>query len=406
MKIKHYILFAIIAVLFQACAVKKPFTPRLQRPINLSDTKITLQDRRDFVFEQEGVSFSNKFASARANEILKVNDSTFNVFIQPENEPINPSPWFAFKVWGTANKNVYLNLNYLTAKHRYQPKTTTDGVVWKTIENAVVSADKEQASFIIKLSTDTLTVAAQEIISSGQSYVWMDGITKKRHLGKEVIGSSVAGKPIVVLNSTKSNGKKLIVILSRQHPPEVSGYMAMTEFVETLLGKGKLSRAFRKEYELVIFPMVNPDGVDEGNWRHNFGGVDLNRDWMNFREPETRAIRDYLLHKIDAQNAKVIFALDFHSTFYDILYTNIEREETHNPGLLEEWIKGLHAYEGAIKTRVEASTNAANLSKDWLGRNLKAEAVIYEVGDNTPRSQIKRKANKTALILMEALLRK
>ena len=293
MKTNYFLHLAFVAVVFQACAVKKPFTPRLQRTFDLSDTKITLQEKKIFAFEQDGVSFSNKFAAARANDIAKINDSTFSVSIEPENMPINSSPWFAFKVWGVPNKNVYINLNYTTAKHRYQPKITTDGVVWSNIADVGVSKDKKQASFKIQLTSDTLTVAAQEIISAAQSYAWMDRIAAKRHLEKEVIGYSVAGEPIVALNSAKSDGKKLIVILSRQHPPEISGYMAMTEFVETILGKGKLARAFSKEYELVIFPMLNPDGVNEGNWRHNFGGVDLNRDWMDFRQPEIKAVRDY-----------------------------------------------------------------------------------------------------------------
>ena len=113
-----------------------------------------------------------------------------------------------------------------------------------------------------------------------------------------------------------------------------------------------------------------------------------------------------MLEKINSQDAKVYFALDFHSTFYDILYTNKESEHTQQPGLVDAWIKGLHDLEVTNKTRVEASTNSANLSKDWLGRELKAEAVIYEVGDNTPRLQIKDKAKKTAEILMEVLLKK
>ncbi len=402
----HIFLTIITASLLQACAVKKTSTVQQDAKIDLSAVKIKLQDRKVFTFEKEGVFFSNNFPSARVNQLSKVNDSTFNITIEPENRPINPSAWFAFKVWSKNKKNVYVNLLYPQDKHRYKPKITTDGQQWQTLEEVKVNKEKTEASFKLQLSKDTLTVAAQEIISSNQSYQWMDQLAKNYTLNKTIIGRSIGGKPIVALNSTKSDGKKVVVILSRQHPPEISGYMAMVQFVETLLGNSEMAKKFIQNYELVIIPMINPDGVDEGNWRHSFGGVDLNRDWIDFKQPETRAIRDYLLQKVKAQNAKVYFALDFHSTFSDVLYTNDDRPDTNRPGLTNIWVKGLHDFEGANKTAVKPSGNGGNVSKAWLGKVLNAEALTYEVGDNTPRPYIKQKATKVAEVLMEELLKK
>ncbi|RYG19554.1 MAG: zinc carboxypeptidase [Chitinophagaceae bacterium] len=402
MKTKHTFFLAAVVLLLQACTVKKTV---VAPQTDFSLVKIKLQDKKTFAFEKEGVFFSNNFPSARVNQLAKVNDSTFSITIEAENKPINQSAWFAFKVWGKPKKNVYINLLYPNDKHRYQPKLSTDGQQWQTLDSIKVNKEKTEASFKVQLQKDTLTIAAQEIISAGQSYQWTDDLVKKYSLEREVIGSSIGGKPIVALNSTKSDGKKLVVILSRQHPPEISGYMAMVQFVETLLGNTELAKKFIKNYELVIIPMINPDGVDEGNWRHNFGGVDLNRDWIDFKQPETRAIRDYLLAKVKKQNAKVYFALDFHSTFNDVLYTNEDRTDTNQPGLTSAWIKGLHNFEGANKTPVKPSGNGGNVSKAWLGKVLNAEALTYEVGDNTPRPYIKQKATKVAEVLMEELLK-
>ena len=390
----------------QACAVKKP-TAKIQTvKIDSSAIKIKLQNRKVFAFEKEGVFFSNNFPSSRVSQLDIVNDSTFNVTIEAENRPINSSAWYAFKVWGTNKKNVYVNLIYPDDKHRYKPKLTTDGLSWTTLNEIVVSKQLNQASFKFQLTKDTLTVAAQEIISSVQSYQWMDKVGKDYSLNKKVIGHSIGGKPIVALHSTKSDGKKIVVILSRQHPPEVSGYMAMTAFVETLLGNSVLAKKFVESYEIVIIPMINPDGVDEGNWRHSFAGVDLNRDWIDFKQPETSAVKDYLLAKVKNQSAKVYFALDFHSTFSDVLYVNDDRADTNSPGLTTNWIRGLHDFEGAKKTPVKPSGNGSNVSKAWLGRVLNAEALTYEVGDDTPIPYLKQKAEKVAVVLMEELLKK
>lgn len=404
MKAKHTFFWASVVSIFllKACAVKRTaVTP----PIDFSAVKIKLQDKRVFAFEKEGVFFSNNFPSARVNQLAKVNDSTFNITIEGENKPINPSAWFAFKVWGKPNKNIYINLLYPNDKHRYQPKLSFDGQQWQTLEGVKVNKEKNEASFKLSLPKDTLTIAAQEIISSSQSYQWMDNLVKSYSLNKTVIGKSIGGKPIIALNSTKSDGKKMVVILSRQHPPEISGYMAMVYFVETLLGDTEQARNFIENYELVVIPMINPDGVDEGNWRHSFGGVDLNRDWIEFKQPETKAIKEYLLAKLRRQNAKVYFALDFHSTFSDVLYTNEDRQDTNRPGLTNAWVKGLHEFEGNNRTVVKPSGNGGNVSKAWLGKVLNAEALTYEVGDDTPREYIKQKATKVAEVLMAELIK-
>jgi murein tripeptide amidase MpaA len=394
--------FCLIAsiVAVQSCAVKNNHSSVQNRSL----VKIDLQDRKVFAFDKQGVYFSNQFASARINQLAMLNDSTFNVTVEPENEPINQSAWYAFKVWGKNGKNVYVNLVYPKSKHRYQPKLSYNGKTWQTLDKIVLNKEKNEASFKIQLSKDTLTVAAQEIISSTQSYEWMDDLVKTYALNKTVIGESIGGKPIIALNSTKSDGKKIVVVLSRQHPPEISGYMAMVQFVETLLGKTDLAKKFIEGYELIVIPMINPDGVDEGNWRHSFAGVDLNRDWIDFKQPETRAVRDFLLEKVNKQKAKVYFALDFHSTFNDVLYTNEDRADTNFPGLTSAWIKGLHEFEGSNKTTVKPSGNGGNVSKAWLGKVLNAEALTYEVGDQTPRPYIKQKATKVAEVLMTQLL--
>jgi hypothetical protein len=164
---RHFILFIAGAILLQACAVKKTnTTPQ----IDLSSVKIKLQEKKTFAFEKEGIFFSNNFPSARVNQLSKVNDSTFNITIAAENRPINSSSWFAFKVWGKPKKNVYINLLYPQDKHRYKPKITTDGQQWQTLEAVNVNMEKNEASFKLQLSKDTITVAAQEIISSSQSY--------------------------------------------------------------------------------------------------------------------------------------------------------------------------------------------------------------------------------------------
>lgn len=148
--------------------------------------------------------------------------------------------------------------------------------------------------------------------------------------------------------------------------------------------------------------MLNPDGVDEGNWRHNAAGVDLNRDWEFFKQPETRAVRDFILKKISEQEAKVYYAFDFHSTWNDILYPNLDTLSNF-PGLTRQWVDNFQEELG-MKLKVSPSSNTRNMSKNWFLRELKADGIIYEVGDDTSRELIKKKGELAAKAMMEILV--
>ena len=396
------LLFIAVAGTIASCNVQKQISREPNRVLAVHAPNIQLQDRRFFSFNNRNIVFSNRFLSGRLNSMQQLNDSTFTLYIESENRPVNPSPWYAFKVWSKNARNVYLNLNYARNKHRYDPKISRDDFSWENLEAVTLNPDSTVSTFTLAVNSDTVTVAAQEVISSVNSNKWADSLATLPFLKKQIIGYSLLEKPIVALNSTTSSGKNLVVIISRQHPPEVTGYLAMQEFVHTLTGSTELARNFREKFEIVLVPMVNPDGVDEGNWRHNAAGVDLNRDWEFFKQPETRAVKDYLLKKMSEQDAKVYVAFDFHSTWNDILYTNSDTL-TNSPGLTRKWIAGFENKLG-VTVKSRPSGNGGNVSKAWFSRELKADALTYEVGDDTSREMIRKKGELAAQVMMELLV--
>jgi len=398
-----YILLSALSILVLSCKNQH----LVARPYQVDSAKavVNFQQKKVYKFNNEQILFSNNFAAARANLITQQNDSTFNIIIKPENEPVNPSPWFAFKVWSAKDKKIYIKLNYEGSSHRYNPKIQHQNKIWEDVANVKISNSKKEAFFSIKVSADTTLVAAQELISVADNYQWEDSLTMLPFVKKQKIGQSILGKVINAL-SIGNNEKRLIVVLSRQHPPEVTGYMAMQEFIRSVTSNTELAKNFRKKYQLLLIPLINPDGVDEGNWRHSAAGVDLNRDWEHFLQPETRSVRDYLLKKIEHQNVKIYFGIDFHSTYYDVFYTNEDQpaNTTNIPGFTMKWLNAFSERIPDFKPNIKPSPNGGNVSKSWMGRVLHAEALTYEVGDDTPRPLLKLKGRIAAEKMMELLL--
>ncbi|MEN8118410.1 MAG: M14 family metallopeptidase, partial [Bacteroidota bacterium] len=411
---KKIILLTSVVAIFWSCTQKSEDTKwKGQAPVKKVSTltrPIQYQLKKTYDLGN-GTFLSNEFDGARLNGVAVTGDNEVAVLITPENTPINSSPWYAFKIWSETKKDMQLKITYNQGTaHRYNPKLSNDGKNWSVVDSTRIFADTasvskgESPKFItmsLSVSPDTLWVAAQELITSKDINTWAAGLAEKPFISISEIGKSVEGRPINSLQIGNPESKEIIMVLSRQHPPEVSGWLAMKYFVETLCTENELADKFRNEYNILVIPMVNPDGVDNGHWRHGTGGIDLNRDWEDFNQPETQAIKNLMQSKVD-MGGKFYFAIDFHSTFQDIYYTIAPELKGNMPGLVPKVINAvgeeLPDYDPNIKPN---SVDAALItSTSSIFNMFKAEAVTYEVGDNTPREFIKLKAELTAQKLM------
>lgn len=391
---------------------QKPGIFKGQGPIkgvNTEDKPIDKQWKGTFKTEAE-VFFSNEFVGARLNGVKQLTDSSFEVLIKPENQPINGSPWYAFKVWAKTPSKIDIKFIYPEGfRHRYEPKLSKNGKDWALSstspqsENVPAATIKDNIS--VEVGPDTLWIAAQELLTSNDALQWAESLKQFTKINKEIIGTTKGGKPFTAYNLGNPRSKKHILILGRQHPPEVTGQLAMQAFAEALLNAGQLSKTFLTDYQLHIIPIMNPDGVDEGFWRHNLGGVDQNRDWSSFNQAETRAVKEYLACIITAKNEQLVFGIDFHSTHDDIYYIVDPKLKSRTPGLIDAWlkntVKNIPDYAPNIKPLYEAPPTYTCFS--YLYETFGAEALVYEIGDRTSRDFIKEKAKVSAIELIKLL---
>lgn len=400
-------------------------TPKFQGqpPIQIVDTDskpIQAQWKRNFDFKTPAVSFSNDFDGARLNGILQQNDSTYSALITSENSPINMSPWYAFKVWAAQKQTIHVVLTYQEhAKHRYYPKLSSNGAHWSPIDSTnYTEYDKGDEAFgagalpvsvslRLAVGPDTLWVAGQELETSKQVRSWADSMAQKEYIQRTTIGNSTQNRPIELLSIGDTSTKNMLMVISRQHPPEVTGYLAMKAFVATLSEDSKLARKFRKKFTTYVVPLMNPDGVDNGHWRHNAGGIDLNRDWAQFNQPETRAVKTFMEAKIEETKGKFYFGIDFHSTWDDIYYTVDPKLEGNMPNLVYDWLDEIKRQIPDYDPNIKPNENIipTTVSRNYFFAAYGAEALVFEIGDNTPRPFIKEKGRISANVLMEMMLK-
>lgn len=413
---KYLLLFSCVAV---HVAVKAQSTKKFkgQGPITGVSTEsrpVQKQWKGIFSFPRGGVYFSNDFKGGRLNGLSRVNDTSYTALITSENTPINGSPWYAFKVWSAKPVAINLKLTYQQGvKHRYAPKITKNGQEWVSADTKG-SPDLEPDSlpvdyqFTLQVGPDTTWVAAQELNTSTDMDAWTKSLQQKPFITAETIGKSSLGKDMTLLKIGNPKSKNRILIIGRQHPPEVTGQMALHAFIEDLVADHPLAKKFREQFLIYVVPLMNPDGVDEGFWRNNAGGIDLNRDWSAFHQPESAAVRDYLAAELADQRNKLWFSIDFHSTHDDIYYVVDPKLKGLAPGFIQDWLGQLKdripGYNPNIKALYSGGPTYTAFS--YLFQTYGTEALVYEIGDKTPREFIEKKGKVSADLLMEMLLKK
>jgi hypothetical protein len=394
-----YIFWQILIFLF-GCQEKQPTEP--------VKNEILLQEKK--TFQAGNIFASNQFAGAHLNDFLKINDSIFQAIISPENIPVNHSPWFAFQVWSKEQTEIQLEIKYTHHRHRFIPKTSFDGKNWEALDTLSLKIDttNQKVTIPLQLNPMPLWISAQEVISSDSTYRWMEDLAQLTFVDKKEIGKTALGQPIFSLKVNAEKRDQTLLIIGRQHPPEVpGGTIALEAFIEELLSMSDFSNYFLANFEILIVPLLNPDGADLGHWRHNANGVDLNRDWQLFSQPETQAVRSWLKKKGQEKKRDFFFGMDFHTSYsgpYLLVLASLN--EANSGKIISTWIEKIETMLPDYQVDKRPRSQDLPYCYNWMINELNMEAVTFEEGDEKDRSEIKIRAQVYAKTLMKTLLEK
>ncbi|MEE4316833.1 MAG: M14 family metallopeptidase [Erythrobacter sp.] len=336
------------------------------------------------------------FAGASASACSVTGESDFALLVTPEHAPpINPSPWYAFRY--EAAQAASVTLRYLGGQHRYTPKWSDGSGNWRTLASQPAQDGK---GAIVRLPAGAGVVAAQEIITPGDAHADLARWSAASGAAVFTLGQSHDGRPVEAIRLGREDAPRLVVLLGRQHPPEVSGAIAMRTFVDTLAVPAPALR----DVQFLVVPMLNPDGVARGHWRANRGGRDLNRDWGLFTQPETRAVKAWL----DAlpQGVRPVLMVDFHSTRSNLFYVQGDDEASAaQQRFRAAWLDGrenaIAGYPFTIEPR--NANPGSGTAKNWFHAVYGIPAYTYEVADEADRDSVRAAAKAFAQGLTPAL---
>ncbi len=118
---------------------------------------------------------------------------------------------------------------------------------------------------------------------------------------------------LTISSESDTTEKQGVILTGRVHPGETVGSWMMKGALEFLLGSSAEAEELRRKYVFKVVPMLNPDGVVQGNYRTSLSGCDLNRRYASpspVMHPSIFHVK--VMAKAFAQQIPLAFYCDLH----------------------------------------------------------------------------------------------
>jgi len=103
----------------------------------------------------------------------------------------------------------------------------------------------------------------------------------------QILGKSVQNRALYKFEI--GTGKTRILMWSQMHGNESTTTKALLDFMNLLQDESEIAKDILNQFTFCIIPMLNPDGAERYT-RVNANDIDLNRDFQNLSQPESRLL--------------------------------------------------------------------------------------------------------------------
>jgi hypothetical protein len=200
-------------------------------------------------------------------------------------------------------------------------------------------------------------------------------IARPAVIGRQVIGHSVQGRPIVAWHLGE-RGKRKVVLISVMHGNEPAPKRILTDLRDGAAVHG---------LNLWVVPVYNPDGLAH-HTRKNAHGVDLNRNypfkWVNLdgsyesgpkpaSEPETRSVMRFL------SRVRPAYILSFHQPLHAV-------DVTERPRFSKRVARAL----GLPMSRLTCGSTCHGTMTMWFNHRFAGFALTVEYGPHPSAARL------------------
>ncbi|KGL79852.1 Cytosolic carboxypeptidase 1, partial [Tinamus guttatus] len=304
---------------------------RLIHQNDIIDRVVYDLDNSSYLVPEEAdlLKFNSKFESGNLRKVIQIRKNEYDLILNSDINSNHYHQWFYFEVSGMKTGIGYrfniINCEKSNSQFNYgmQPlmysvqealnsrpcwtRVGTDICYYKNhfSRSSIAAGGQKGKSYY----TITFTVTFQhkdDVCYFAYHYPYTYS-TLKMHLQKlesmhnpqqiyfrhDALCETLAGNscPIVTITAMpESNSyehicqfrnRPYIFLTARVHPGETNASWVMKGTLEYLMSNNPSAQSLRESYIFKIIPMLNPDGVINGNHRCSLSGEDLNRQWQN-----------------------------------------------------------------------------------------------------------------------------
>lgn len=259
--------------------------------------------------------FESRFESGNLRRAVQVYEYEYDLILKPDTNTKGNTQWYYFRVSNTRQGKTYrFNIINLLKpdslyNHGMRPliyseiEAKANGIGWHRgcykicyFQNTL---KRKTAGFYCTLTFSIEFNHKNDVVhfAHGYPYTFTDlcryltelenDPRKKDRVRRRTLCQSNAGNNCDMLIITQFNSdqeatryRKGIVLTGRVHPGESGGSYMMKGVIDFLTGPTLTAKLLRDNFVFKIVPMLNPDGVINGNSRCSLTGLDLNRCWI------------------------------------------------------------------------------------------------------------------------------
>lgn len=259
--------------------------------------------------------FESRFESGNLRRVIQIREKEYDLILKPDYNTRGNTQWYYFSISNTRAGFAYriniINMIKPDSLYNYGMKPCVYSKIeaeqckrgWRRegldicyYQNNIkkkAGGNYYTLTFTIVTKHDNDTV----YIAHCYPYTYTDlckylnrlmSDSKKRNkIRRKTLCQSIAGNSCDILTITNftcdenCKNRKGVVVFARVHPGESNSSWMMKGLIDFLTGPTLDAKIIRDNFIFKIVPMLNPDGVINGNYRCGLAGVDLNRCWTD-----------------------------------------------------------------------------------------------------------------------------